>query len=166
MQNMNDSYTCATPGSSWTVKSLQLIQGIATVADLDGKSILWDTRMEWKKLFLHVRHVPETDRNKGVTTLFSLTVPMASAPSVAVCLQTIRCRTVCHEEWLLRQCVAAPPASLGFHEQLIMISVVLPVYIYIQSGRAWWHSWNSPEANTEMSSPFSSELNSLLSTYA
>lgn len=38
--NMNDSYTCATPGSSWTVKSLQLIQGIATVADLDGKSIL------------------------------------------------------------------------------------------------------------------------------
>lgn len=62
--------------------------------------------------------------------------------------------------------VAATPASLDFREQLIMISVVPPVYIYIQSGRAWWHSWNSQQANNAMSTPLSSELNSLLSPHA
>lgn len=62
--------------------------------------------------------------------------------------------------------LAATPASLDLHEQLIIISVVPPVYIYIQSGRAWWHSWNSQQANSAMSTPLSSELNSLLSPHA
>lgn len=66
-----------------------------------GKSNIWDTKMKRETVMSCKACSRHRDKNRGIITLSSLTVLMASATSSAVCLQTIKCRTVHHKDWLL-----------------------------------------------------------------
>lgn len=110
-KGMNDSYTHATPGSVWSIPGLfssltvksHVIQSLARSLWLRGKEYPLRYQDETGNFVYSCKACSRhRDRNKDVITLSSLTVPMASAPNVTICLQTIRCRTVCHKDWLLR----------------------------------------------------------------